>query len=582
MKNWKDERIFNQNMPKRIDYPNVPVGAVMKGSAERFPDRDAYIYHDQRIKYKEIYRESLRFANALRKMGVGKGTVISTHLPTCPQYIVAFYGIALSGATYSPINPYMPENDVIYQLNNSDTTIVITNESLAHVIQNIYSDTKLEKVIVTGDQEMFSNDHPIDMRHYEENWYSFAELKGASTEEEFDAGIDPQNDLVQIAYTGGTTGRPKGVMVTHANLVNSILQNTAWGYAALPKELDNGGIILEEVEKDKDRYLSEYSSLIGTGILLSPSPLFHVSGVFGSIMYPIILGFTTILIDRFIPDKFLEDIEKYQVTHISGAPAMWNVLCRHPDVKKYNFDSIRNVGSGSAPLIKEEMKLLMKTFPNATVGEGYGLTEATSSVSSTVPFRSGLRKLGSVGHPLYDTEVKIVSSDGESEEALPVGKSGEICVKGPQVMKGYYKNPEETKEVLKDGWLHTGDIGVLDEDGFLTIVDRKKDMLIYNGYNVYPTRLEEILFQHPSVVNAAVIGKPSPRVGEIPKAFVVLNPNQPVSEKELMEFVNNRIVHYSKIREVEFVKELPLTPAGKILKRVLRDQEKKKLEVMEK
>ncbi|QHS23423.1 long-chain fatty acid--CoA ligase [Virgibacillus sp. MSP4-1] len=577
MGNGTNNQIYDLNMPKSLNYPNVSVGAILKGSANRFRDRVAYIYRDHEITYWEVYCKSLRFANALRKLGVDKGTVVSTHLPTCPQYIIAYYGIILCGATYSPINPYFKAHDVEYQLNDSDTEVVITYETFAQTIQQVYDNTKLKKVIVSGDREMFTEDNQIDTSIYGENWYSFQALQADSTEEELNIAIDPKNDLVQIAYTGGTTGRPKGVMNTHMNLVSSMIQTAAWGYGCLAHVEDDGGLVLEPVEKDKEVYLSKYASLPGTTVGLSPSPLFHVSGVFSCIVYPYFLGKTTVLIDRFNPKEFLSLIEKFGVTDIAGAPAMWNVLCRHPDVKNFDFSTVKSVGSGSAPLAKEQMKLLRKTFPNAIIGEGYGLTEATSSVSNTVLIRSGLQKIGTVGPPLFDTEVKIIAIDGSSEAPLPNGKTGEICVRGPQVMKGYYNKPKQTEETLRGGWLHTGDIGIIDEDGLLSIVDRKKDMLIYNGYNVYPSKIEDLLFQHPAVSNVAVIGKPHSNTGEIPKAFVTLKQDGIATEKELMEYVNEQVVHYSKIRELEIVEELPHTAAGKILKRKLLDMEKEKM-----
>ena len=578
MFNWSDERIFDPSMPRTIDYPNLPVGAILKGSASRFGNRTAFIYHDTSISYEQVYRDSLRFAYSLKQLGVQKGTVISVHLPTCPQYIVAYYGIVLSGAVYSPINPYFPKDDVRFQLQDSDTEILITHENTARDIHSLQANVNIKKVIVTGEREILSYHTPVDVKEYGADWHSLADLIVSGKEEEIDPGIDPKNDLVHIAYTGGTTGRPKGVMITHSNLISSFLQSAAWNAGMLPKVTENGGLVVERVEKDTDNYLAKYPCLTEKAISLSPSPLFHISGVYSCMAYPMLLGYTVILIDRFKPTTFLEYIEKYQVTHVSGSPAMWNGLFGHPDIDKYDFSSVRNVGSGSAPLVKEEMKLLAKTFPNAKVGEGYGQTEATATITNTIMLWSGLQKIGTVGHPLFDTEVKIIPADGSSEEPLPVGLTGEICAKGPQIMKGYYNKPIETEETLRDGWLHTGDIGMLDEDGFITIVDRKKDMLIYKGYNVYPSRLEDALFKHPAVSNATVIGKPSKGVGEIPKAFVILKPGATTTVEELIDFVNQEVVHYAKIRELEIVDEFPVSPAGKILKRILRDKELKKVD----
>ncbi len=239
---------------------------------------------------------------------------------------------------------------------------------------------------------------------------------------------------------------------------------------------------------------------------------------------------------------------------------------------KRDLSSVRKINSGAAPLPVELIHALQKRFPNAIINEAYGLTEVTMIALANPSFKSGVRKAGTVGIPVFDTEVKVCPLDG-SDEALPPGVEGEVCIKGPQVMLGYYNKPEETAAVLKDGWLRTGDIGVMDEDGYVRIVDRKKDMLIYKGYNVYPRELEELLFTHPAVANAAVIGKPDPEAGEIPKAFVTLKENASITAEELMNYVNEQVVPYKKIRELEFIDEIPVSAAGKVLKRVLRERE---------
>lgn len=575
------KRFYNDELPRKIEIPNVPVGAILKGSARRYGERTAYFYRDHEITFEQLYRESLRFANALIKMGICKGDVVATHLPTCPQYIAAYYGIVLAGATYSPVNPYLPSDDLLYQLNDCTARVVLTHETVAKSIQKCLEETQIEFVILTGDQEISSNHNPVDISAYGSNWYSFAALKAKSVEENFDVDIDPRNDLVHIAYTGGTTGRSKGVMLTHKNILANILQSAAWSAGCLAHVEEDGALMVLPAVKDKDKYLSEYPTFPGTAVRLSPTPLFHAAGAIGAILYPMLVGTTTILFDRFEPAKFLEDIEKFQASEVSGAPALFNFLLRHPDITKRDFSSVRVINSGAAPIAPEQMKLLQEYFPYALVTEGYGLTEATASVVNSVSFRSGVRKLGTVGRPIYNTEVKLIPIDGSSDEPLPIGETGEVVAKGPQVMKGYHNKPEETAETLKNGWLYTGDIGVFDEDGFLSIVDRKKEMLIYNGYNVYPRKLEELLFEHPAVANACVIGKPREDVGEIPKAFVVLKQGVTISAEDLKEFVNSRVVHYTKIRELEFTDQIPMTATGKILKRSLRDMEITKEKVTE-
>ncbi len=562
----------DQDLPVTLDIPNVTAGAILKGSVKQYGPKAAYIYRDTRITYSAIYEEAKRFANALRTLGIGRGMTVSTHLPTCPQYAAAYYGIILSGAAYSPLNPYLPASDLTYQLNDSETIAVVTHESVAGSLLGVLADTNVQHVILTGDSELFSNESPVDVAAYS-GWHSFAALKAAASNEEFDPGIDPQEDLVHIAYTGGTTGSPKGVMITHANLVSNIAQIAAWTAGALPVTDDDGALRFTAVEQDPAAYEAKYLIPLGEEVRLSPSPLFHITGGIGMIVSPMAQGATTLLPDRFVPAQFLELIETYKVSSINGAPAMWNVLLNLPGIDSYDFSTIRNVSSGAAPLSQKEMGLLKELFPNARVGEGYGLTEATASVAGSVMIAGGLHKIGTVGLPTFNTEIKVVSLDGLSGEPLPAGESGEICIRGPQVMKGYFNKPEETEMTLRDGWLHTGDIGIIDEDGYLAIVDRKKEMLIYNGYNVYPRRIEEVIVSHPAVQNAIVIGKPAEGAGEIPKAFVILKPGSVLSEEELMVYTNERVVHYSKVRELEFLEQFPMTAAGKISKVQLKKLE---------
>ncbi|MGN7407984.1 AMP-binding protein [Sporosarcina sp. SAFN-010] len=563
---------YDQDLPETLDIPNVTAGAILKGSVKQYGAKNAYIYRDTPITYNHIYTEAKRFANSLRELGIGRGMTVSTHLPTCPQYVAAYYGIILSGAAYSPLNPYLPAGDLTYQLNDSETKVVVTHESVAGSIADVLTDTGVQHVIMTGDSEIYTNETPVDVSMHE-GWHSFAALKSSSSDEEFDPGIDPQEDLVHIAYTGGTTGSPKGVMITHANLVSNITQIAAWTAGALPVVDDDGALLFVAVEQDSDVYKEKYLIPLGEEIRLSPSPLFHITGGIGMIVSPMSLGVTTLLPDRFIPTQFLELIEKYKVSSINGAPAMWNVLLNLPGIDSYDFSTIRNISSGAAPLSQKELALLKEMFPNARVGEGYGLTEATASVAGSVCLTGGIHKIGTVGLPTCNTEIKIVSLDGLSEEPLPYGESGEICIHGPQVMRGYFNKPEETAATLRDGWLHTGDIGIMDEDGYLAIVDRKKEMLIYNGYNVYPSRIEEVIVSHPAVQNAIVIGKPVESVGEIPKAFVIVKPGSTISVEELMTYTNERVVHYSKVRELEFLDQFPMTAAGKISKIHLKKME---------
>lgn len=570
MRNGERSRIYYPGMPETIELPEVPIRYLLKGSKEKYGDRIAYIFRDQVLTFNELYTKSWMFANALKEQGVKKGDVILTYLPTCIEYFPIYYGIVLSGAVISPINPLSNAEELKEYVIRVDAKCVIAHETNAERLNDVIHHTEVNNVIVVSD----SSYNPATGKRFQFKWTLYKDCVNYSRSTEFDVNINPKEDLAHLPFTGGTTGRPKAVMQTHYNVVSSTLISAAWFSGVLPVVSKEDEVLyVRPVEADERKFLKEFPGLPGTGVKINSSPLFHATGMLDVFVYSVLLGSTTVLMERFDPGLFLECAEKYRATEITGAPAMFTFLLRHPDVKTRDLTSIRMINSGAAPISEELMKALHAQFPSAVVTEAYGLTETTGLVSSGVVFRSGCRKLGTVGFPVFNTEVKLVPLDGEAEEPA-INQSlqeGEIWVRGPQVMKGYYKDQDSTKSVItEDGWLKTGDIGRFDEDGMLSIIDRKKDMLIYKGYNVYPRELEEILYQHPAVVQAAVIGKQDPDVGEIPKAFVVLKPGAQITEQELMDFVNTKVLPYKKIRELVFTDQLPMSPAGKILKRALR------------
>ncbi|MDI3328918.1 MAG: AMP-binding protein [Alicyclobacillaceae bacterium] len=570
-----DKRLWHRHWPKglplSIAYPEVPVWAVIKGSAARFGNKTALVYGPHRHTYRELYENSLRFAVALRKKGIGKGDVVAVHMHNTPQYAVAYYGILMSGAIFSPVNPLLPPDDLAYQLNDCGAAAVVTHERFASALQSVESLTPLRFVMVTGEEEAGPPYRPVNAEALGNKWYSFGRLVLDETPGPPAAAVDPLEDLAHLAYTGGTTGRSKGVMLTHYNVVVNTLQFACWGTGCLPA-VEDGGLVLRPADPSLIGPSAEYRVPVGKGVLINITPWFHAMGTVGYLNHPVLTGAEMILHSRFDPGLYLEEAERRRVTTIGGAPPVFVALLRHPDLPRRDLRSVRQISSGAAPLPGEIFRALTEFFPEATVVEGYGMTELAMGAISNPAGRSGLRKAGSVGIPVFDTECKIVSLDG-CGDPLPPKAVGEICIRGPQVMRGYFNQPEETASVLKDGWMYTGDIGMMDEDGYVYIVDRKKDMLIYKGYNVYPRELEEILFRHPSVANAAVIGKPVQEVGEIPKAFVVLKAGERATAEDLMNFVNERVAPYKKLREVAFVDEIPVSAAGKVLKRVLRERE---------
>ncbi|WP_028926976.1 class I adenylate-forming enzyme family protein [Pseudonocardia acaciae] len=527
--------------PASLDVPEVPAGAVLAGAAARWGDRAALHRDGEELSFAELYRRACRFAHALGAEGVGRGDVVAVHLANGPEFAVAYHGILLSGATFTPANPLLPPADLAAQLADSGAVLAVSFDPASKALAAIQAQTSVRRVVLAGeDFERFLDGQP-------------------ATRPAVD--IDIHRDLAHLAYTGGTTGRSKGVRIPHRNVVVNALQYAFWGSGSVPKLDADGGLWLDQVGSAE-----EYPGRLGTGIAINLTPWFHAMGTIGGLNVPMLTGLTQVLHARFDPERYLADAERFRVTTMTGAPPLFAALVAHPDFATRDLSSVLGITSGAAPLAVELIKALRARLGEDTVvGEGYGLTEVTMGATAGPAARSAVRKVGTVGLPVANTQVKLVAEG--SEEPLPVGEHGEVCVRGPQVMAGYLDRPEETAAALVDGWLHTGDIGVLDEDGYLSIVDRKKDMLLYKGYNVYPRELEERLFAQPGVRAVAVVGRPDPAVGELPVAFVV---GDGIDPEKLREAVNAELVPYKKIREIRLVDAIPVSAAGKVLKRELR------------
>ncbi|MFI6516516.1 class I adenylate-forming enzyme family protein [Spirillospora sp. NPDC050679] len=552
-----------------LDYPDVPVGAVVTGAARRWTDRTALHYMGRDISYTELAEESARFANGLAARGIGPGDVVALHLPNVPEFAFAYYGTLLAGATFSPCNPLLPPDELAFQLDDCAATAVVTLDLVAGSVAQAVGRTKVSTVIVAGALG------PVDLATlcdgaFAANGVAFAEVGEGRSAEPPAVEIDTRTALAHIAYTGGTTGRSKGVMLPHRNVVVNVLQFACAGSGTVPGLDERGGLVLRG---DPDP--AEYPVPQGEGVIVNVAPWFHAMGTIGYLSSLLLAGTTIVVHPRLDVPAFLADMEKFRATALGGAPALFSALLADPSFAERDLSSVQAIRSGAAPLSHEMLGRLAEVFPNAVVVEAYGLTEASMGLTTNPAAVPGVRKVGTVGRPVADTQIKIVPVAAETvtdaTPGLPPGEEGEVCAKGPQVMAGYLNRPEATAEVLgEDGWLRTGDIGVLDEDGYLSIVDRKKDMLLYNGYNVYPRELEEKLFAHPAVANAAVIGRPDPAAGELPTAFVVRSGE--VTAEELLEHVNAQVLPYKKLREVRFVDEIPVSAAGKILKRELRER----------
>ncbi|WP_219412814.1 class I adenylate-forming enzyme family protein [Pseudonocardia nigra] len=550
-----------------LDYPEVPVGALLAGSARRFGDRTAVHFTGRDLTFTELHERACAFANALGGAGIGRGDVVAIHLPNCPQYAVAYYGILLAGATFSPTNPLLPPADLAAQLADCGAVAVVSWVPAAPALAAVQRQTAVRLVLLTDRDQALDPNHraPLDA------------VPGAQDFEAFHADaptvdpgvpIDVYGDLAHLAYTGGTTGRSKGVRLPHRNVVVNSLQYACWGTGSLPALDDAGGVVLEQVAPAE-----EYPVRLGTGVGINLTPWFHAMGTIGGLNVPVLGGGTTVLHERFDPGAYLADAERFRVTSMGGAPPLFGALVRHPEFATRDLSSVRGISSGAAPLPVELIQALQRRFgDDVVITEGYGLTEVTMGATIGPAARSAVRKVGTVGLPVYDTEVRIVDPAGTDLAPLPTGEAGEVCISGPQVMLGYKDRPEETAAALVDGWLRTGDVGVLDEDGYLAIVDRKKDMLLYKGYNVYPRELEELLFARPGVAGAAVVGRPDPMVGELPVAFVVAPGLSQADGEALMAAVNEQVLPYKRLRELHLVDEIPVSAAGKVLKRELRER----------
>ncbi len=514
-------KVWPKGIPKTIKYPDIPLYTLLKDSAEKYPNKLAIDHEKDQISYKKLDVLSDKFAAALRDSNVKKGNSVLIFLPNIPEFAISYYAILKIGGVVAPANPLSKEMELEYALNNSNSKTIIAHESLYPIVKNAQKGTDLKNTIIVGEKRYQST-------------YLLRDLVTKYPSQPLEVKIRPKQDVAAIQCTGGTTGTPKGAMLTHYNLISNAIMNAHW---------------------------FNWSS---NDVVLGVLPLCHSWGAcyMNSTFY---VGATLVLTTRFNPDRALELVEKKKVTVWYGAATMFNVITRHPAITKYNLSSLRCVKAGAAP-IPNSTKTRWDSLTGIELILGYGLTEASPETHNSPPNRV---KIGSIGIPIIDTDAKIVDIETGTKE-LPPSEAGELIVKGPQVMKGYMKQPEETERALRNGWLYTGDIARMDEEGYFYIVDRLKDTIKYKGYSVFPAEVENVLYGHPSIRECAVIGKPDSVAGEIPKAYVVLKEGVAITKEELIEYCKKRIAPYKRIREVEFVAELPKNIAGKILKRALR------------
>jgi long-chain acyl-CoA synthetase len=531
--NKKSEEQFNVSLPD-----------LLALASREHPNKPAVSFLERKFTYAQLNSLTNSFAAGLAALGLKKGDKAAIFLPNIPQFIIAFYGILKAGGVVNAINCLYKAREVEYQVSDSDAQTIVVLDSLWPVVKEIWQKTQLRNVIIVNLDSLSSEVSKNPLITVEGlTVYSFEQLLVENKYQKSpQVYLDPAQDLASLQYTGGTTGKIKAAMLTHRNLVSNAITFGTWIKGKAAKE-----------------------------VFLVALPLSHIYGMTTSMNVPVSLAAEMVLLPRFESLKALECIEKRQVTVFCGVPAMYQTLLANPDLGKHKLSSIRVCISGASTLNAETQKRFMQ-ISGGLLAEGYGLTEA-SPVTHCNPVDLSMTtvKVGSIGLPLPHTEAKIVDVE-TGTKTLNIGEMGELVVRGPQVMKGYWKNPAETALVIRDCWLFTGDLARMDTDGYFYIIDRKKDLIKYKGYSIYPRELEEVLYEHPAVKICAVVGKPDQEAGEIPKAFVVLKDGAVVSAKQLIAFVNAKVAPYKAIREMEFRKELPLGTVGKVLKRVLRDE----------
>jgi long-chain acyl-CoA synthetase len=553
------------------------VGSILRAAVHRWGERTAFVHHDVPLTFTELGRRAHAVANWLADHGIGRGDVVAIHLPNCRQYPAVYYGVLLSGATFSPANPLLPPAGLAAQLADAGARLLITWEQVLPAVRTALPATKVETVVVTGPAQVADFAARLDLAEGE---VDLADLLAAQdSDRRLDEGVDVDADLAHLAYTGGTTGVSKGVELSHRNVVTNVLQSGCLSSGSLPALDHRGNLTLEQICGEQ-----EYPTRLGTATLINLTPWFHAMGAIGYLNVPVMNGTTVVLHDRFDPAAYLADAARHRVTTIGGAPPVFVALLQVPGIESADLSSVRTIASGAAPLPVPLIEKLTALLPGVVVGEGYGLTEVTMIATGNPAFVSGTRKPGTVGVPVFDTEISIQPLGGDASSPpgggapLPPGERGEVCIRGPQVMRGYANRPEATAAAIDaDGWFHSGDVGVLDQDGYLSIVDRTKDMLLYKGYNVFPRELEEILFSLAGVAGAAVVGRPDERAGELPVAYVVRTGDDTgaaLTAGSLMTAVNERVVPYQRLRDVVFVDAIPVSAAGKVLKRELAARER--------
>jgi len=525
-------------------YPRVPVSHFLKQAAESFPQNLSMVFAQKRFTYRELQEKVNALAAALVALGVKKGERVALLLPNSPPYVIGYYASLQAGAIVVNLNPLTVERELLYFLNHAEVGTIMVAQALFPRIANIAPQSPLDKILVTclqswgASPKLSGEEKTAKAGDPAQGIYSLEALINEHTGGKVDpVDLHPEDEAL-LQYSGASTDGIKGVVLTHGNLVANTLQMASWVVRARP----------------------------GKEVFLSVLPFFHIYGMAVAMNLPVYLGSAMILLPRFEVRGALKAIQQFRPTFFPGVPPMFVALAQQKDAEKFDLSCLRVCYSGGAPLSMEVLEDF-EELTGARITEGYGLAEAAPATHCNPIF--GTRKLGSIGLPYSDTLGRIVDLE-TGEHILGPGEAGELCIQGPQVMKGYWKMPEETAKTVRDGWLYTGDIARMDEEGYCYILDVKKDMIIAGGFNIYPKDIDQVLNEHPQVEEAIAVGVPDRYRGETVKAFVVLKPGQSATAEEILEFCRKNLAKYKVPTQVEFRQGLPKSPSGKILRRMLR------------
>lgn len=540
-------RLYEHNVPTTLRYPRYPVQQMLHISAAMFPHKAATNLHGTELTFSQLRTQVLRMANALTKLGLVKGDRIGMAMVNCPQFLIAYFAVLSVGGIVVNMNPMYTHDELKFMIKNTGMDAIFTYDGALPLMRTLTKEVELKHVVVTKvsdymDGAKRSSAKKLDL---EEDWHHFSELLDSSTDTRIPRIQFSPSDPALIQFTGGTTGLPKGAVLTHANIISASFQSSIWGES-----------INQYVPHEKR-------------LTIAVIPFFHVYGNICCINWSMFNAGTQVIVPEFNIDELLDIIDHTpEITYLPAVPTMITAMVNHPRAEQIKIgEHIRFLSSGGAPMPKE--LILRVQDMGIFFSEGWGMSETTSAGISN-PIMNP--RIGSIGIPTLDNDVKLVNVDGGTKE-VKQGEPGEIIIKGPTVMKEYWNNPEETAEQLKNGWLYTGDIAQADEDGYLYMVDRKKDMIIAGGFNIFPREVDEVLYQHPKISEAVAVGVPDAYRGETIKAFIVLKPGEQATEKEVIEFCKEKLAAYKVPKQVEFREAIPKSSVGKILRKILREEE---------